>query len=74
MKNGFHYIVGVYINDTGKKVDTTTYQRTSKTCGDEVLETANAFYTGDNTCRIDGIGILNEIGQIVGFVDEKEVA
>ena len=74
MKNGFHYVVGVYMNDTGKKVSTTTFTRTSKTCGNEVLETANAFFTGDNTCRIDGIAILNNIGQIVRFLDEKEVA
>jgi len=67
------YIVGVYMNGSGKKVSTNHYTRTSKNCGDEVLETANAWFTGDNTSRVDGTFILKN-GQVVGVVDEKEVA
>ena len=73
MKYEYDYFVGVYKNikgNVGRKIDTAHYTRTSQTCGDEVLETANAFFTGDNTCRIDGIFILNN-GQVVGVVDEK---
>ena len=71
----YYYIVGVYHNingNVGRKSTTEKYRRTSKTCGDEVLETAYSFYTGDVICRVDGIFILKK-GQVVGVVD-KEVA
>ena len=69
----YDYIVGVYPNingNAGRKSSTEHYKRTSKNCGDEVLETAYSFYTGDVTCRVDGIFILKN-GQVVGVVDEE---
>jgi len=74
-RNGisYRYSVDVIANNwmgKGKqhKIETEFYERDSKYCSDEVLEEANAWFTGDVTCRINGIYIL-ENDVIVGFVD-----
>ena len=70
-RSGFDYIVGFYHNETGKRVDHFNFYRTTKNCGDEVLEYATASPMCGKYCtpRIEAIGILNEIGQLIGFVD-----
>ena len=77
-RNGisYRYCVDVIANNwmgKGKqhRTETIYYYRDSKDCSDEVLEEANACYTGEVTCQIKGIYIL-ENDRIVDVVSSSK--
>ena len=72
----YRYSVDVIANNwmgKGKQHRTQTvyYDRDSKDCSDEVLEEANAWFTGNVTCRISGIYVV-ENGVIVDFLSSSK--